>query len=51
MISIVIPFYNAENTLERCIKSILQQTYYNIEIILVDNNSNDESKRICKSIS
>ena len=46
-ISIVVPIYNAKTTLERCIKSLINQTYKNIEIILVNDGSTDESVDIC----
>lgn len=46
-ISVIIPVYNAEKYLERCIESILVQTYTDWEIILVDDGSNDGSSRIC----
>lgn len=47
-ISIIIPVYNAEQYIERCIDSVIKQTYYNIEIILVDDGSNDSSNQIIK---
>lgn len=47
LISVVIPVYNVEKYLERCIKSILNQTYTNLEIILVDDGSIDKSSEIC----
>lgn len=47
-VSIVIPIYNAEKYLINCINSILNQTYKNIEILLVDDGSNDGSKKICE---
>ena len=46
-ISIIIPVYNAEMYLERCIESIINQTYKNIEVILVDDGSTDSSGAIC----
>ena len=47
MLSVVIPIYNAEKYLEKCIKSICNQTYSNIEIILIDDGSKDNSHVIC----
>lgn len=46
-ISIVVPIYNVEKYLRKCIESILKQTYYNLEIILVDDGSTDSSGEIC----
>ncbi len=47
MISIIIPVYNAEKYLDRCIESILNQTITDLEVILVDDGSNDRSGMIC----
>lgn len=49
LISIIIPVFNAESTLEKCIKSVLEQTYKNLEIILINDGSTDNSKKICQS--
>jgi glycosyltransferase involved in cell wall biosynthesis len=46
--SIIIPVYNMEEWLERCIKSVVSQTYNELEIILVDDGSTDGSSDICK---
>lgn len=46
LITVVIPIYNVEKYLERCIKSIINQTYKNIEILLVNDESPDNSKEI-----
>lgn len=46
-ISIIVPVYNCECHLEKCIDSILRQTYINLEIILVDDGSTDLSGEIC----
>lgn len=47
LISIVVPVYNVENYLKKCVNSILNQTYAYIEIILVDDGSSDQSGIIC----
>lgn len=46
-ISIIIPIYNAEKYIEKCINSILMQTFQDFEIILVNDGSTDDSKLIC----
>ena len=47
MISLVVPIYNVEKFLGQCIESIINQTYNDIEIILVDDGSTDNSGKIC----
>lgn len=47
MVSIIVPIYNVEKYLKRCIDSILNQTYKNLEIILVDDGSPDKCPEIC----
>ena len=49
LISIVVPIYNVEKYLEKCVESILRQTYKNIEIILVDDGSPDLCGEICEN--
>ena len=47
-ISVIIPIYNSSQTLERTINSVITQTYKNLEIILVNDGSTDDSIEICK---
>ena len=47
LITVIVPIYNLEGYLERCIESIINQTYKNIEIILVDDGSKDNSAKLC----
>lgn len=50
MISIIIPVYNCENTIERCIKSLCKQKFDDIEILVIDDGSNDNSGNIVKQL-
>lgn len=50
-VSIIVPVYNAEDKLERCIDSLLSQTMIDIEVILIDDGSTDRSNRICDEYS
>ena len=47
MVSIIVPIYNAEKYLEKCVESILNQTYRDYEVLLVDDGSTDRSVAIC----
>lgn len=49
-VSIVVPIYNAERYLEESVNSILEQTYEDLQIILVNDGSTDDSWRICKRL-
>lgn len=50
-ISIIIPVYNSEKYLEKCLTTVINQTYSNIEIIIIDDGSSDNSKLICEKYS
>lgn len=47
-VSIIVPIYNVEKYIERCIKSLISQTYRDIEILLINDGSPDDSKTICE---
>lgn len=47
LVSVIVPVYNSEKYLHRCLESIINQTYKNIEIILIDDGSTDNSGKIC----
>ena len=49
-ISIIIPAYNCETYIERCIKSLIEQEYENIEIIVVNDGSTDNTERTIKKL-
>ena len=51
IVSIIVPIYNVELYVERCLNSLTQQTYQNIEIIVVNDGSTDNSLNICEKIS
>lgn len=51
MVSVIVPVYNTEKYLVRCIESIMHQTYKEIEIILIDDGSTDKSFEICRYYS
>lgn len=46
-VSVIIPVYNVEKYLSRCVKSVMEQTYKDLEIILVDDGSTDNSGKLC----
>lgn len=48
MISVIVPVFNAENTIKRCIESVLKQKYTDYELILINDGSTDKSAPICK---
>ena len=49
LLSIIVPVYKAEKHLDRCVESILSQTYGNIELVLVDDGSPDACPAMCDS--
>ncbi len=51
LVSIIVPVYNVENYIEECVSSLRNQTYSNIEIILVDDESPDNCPDICEALS
>ena len=51
LISVIIPIYKAEKYIEKCVKCVMSQTYQNLEIILVDDGSPDESGAICEALA
>ena len=50
-ISVIVPVYNVEDYLEKCISSIREQTYSNLEIILINDGSKDSSGKICDKLA
>ena len=48
LLSVIVPVYNAEKTVEKTIKSILNQKYENYELILVNDGSTDKTESICQ---
>ena len=50
-ISVIVPVYNVETYLERCVESILHQTYTNFELILINDGSTDSSGQICDDLA
>ena len=50
LISVIVPVYNVEKYLVKCVESILHQTYKDVEVILVDDGSTDSSKILCDTL-
>ena len=50
-ITVIVPVYNVENYLRKCLDSIITQTYKNIEIVVVNDGSTDASGEICKEFA
>ena len=51
LVSIIIPIYNVQEYLLKCVESVVNQTYTNIEIILIDDGSKDKSGKICDELA
>ena len=51
LLSVIIPVYNVEKYLQKCVNSVLKQTYQNLQIILVDDGSKDNSGMICDKLA
>lgn len=50
-VSVIVPMYNCRDMVGRCVQSILNQTYKNLEIILVNDGSNDDTYEVCQKLS
>ena len=48
-IAVIIPLYNSEKYIGRCIESVINQSFHNTELIIIDDNSNDNSSKIVSS--
>ena len=51
LISVIVPVFNVEKYLERCVETIVNQTYKNLEIILVNDGSTDNSGELCDELA
>lgn len=50
LVTIIVPVYNAERYLQKCLESIFNQTYRNLEIIVINDGSKDGKEKICKQM-
>lgn len=51
LISVIVPVYNVENYVEACVRSLLAQSWQNLEVLLIDDGSSDRSGEICDNLS
>lgn len=51
LVSVIVPVHNAEAFIERCVKSILKQSYHNLQVILVNDGSTDRSLQLCQGFA
>lgn len=51
MVSLIIPVYNRQDVIEECIQSVFSQTYQNIEIVLIDDGSSDNTLSVCQCLA
>ena len=49
-VTVIVPVYNGENTIQKCVESILNQSIEEIKIIIVDDGSNDQTNRILRKL-
>ena len=49
LVSVIVPIYNAQNNIVRCVESIRRQTYENLEILLLNDGSKDVSYPVCET--
>ncbi|MCI9430645.1 MAG: glycosyltransferase family 2 protein, partial [Lachnospiraceae bacterium] len=48
-ISVIIPMYNSQDYIGQCLRSVISQTYRNLEVLVIDDGSTDKSVEICQS--
>ena len=46
-VSVIVPVYNTVKYLKQCVNSLIEQTYHNLEILLIDDGSTDDSGALC----
>ena len=50
LVSVIVPAYNTEKYIDKCLDSLLHQSYREMEVIMIDDGSKDETGNICKKI-